>query len=159
MSVTSVNVLKSVLFCSHVGYVVSLPHCVIATIQSDKGSISMMKRKESPWFHYSLSFSSVLLVIIPCSNCSSFFCGSLKHLVYSLQEDVFPATATLLVPSPLTVMEMDSVTVSPEWQERSVIAVLMDFTTLKKEAVLVCKIFADNCRFFFWGCFFLFIHY
>jgi len=30
-----------------------------------------------------------------------------------------------------------------------VTAVLMDFTTLKKEAALVCKFFAVNCRFLY----------
>lgn len=105
-----------------------------------------MKRKEQPWSPYTLRFSSFHLVIIPCTNRSPPICGSLEHLAYSLPEDVFPATATLLVPSPLIVMEMDSAIASLEWQGRSVTAVHMAFTTLKKEAVLVCKCFPPKHR-------------
>lgn len=108
-----------------------------------------MKKKEPPSSPYTPTFSAFLLVIIPCTNCSSSVFGSLKHLAYSLQEDVFPATATLLVQSPLTAMEMDSVIASLEWQERSVTVVLTDFTTLKKEAVLVCKFFVADCRYMY----------
>lgn len=40
--------------------------------------------------------------------------ANLEHLAYSLPEDVFPATATLLVPSPSTAMETGSAIASLE---------------------------------------------
>lgn len=106
-----------------------------------------------------LTFSSFPLVIIPCTNSSLLLCGSLEHLAYSLPEDVFPATATLLVPSPSTAMETGSAIASLEWQGRSVTAVHMGFTTSKKEAVLVCRSFAPKHRLILYLFIYLFLRF